>query len=401
MPSLWSRITNSVTTRIAVYTTFNFLCYLVIGMQLAVLPVFVHMHMGFSPLIAGVVVSMEYVATLVTRHHAGKMSDSSGAKSSVLLGQMVTIASGAMLIVATMSAHHRALALTVLLVARLLLGAGESLVGVGATLWGIGRVGAEHTAQVMSYGGVAGYSAIAAGAPLGVWIENRYGLTTLAVVMTAIPVAGFFLAEALAAVPVTGGKSMEFFSVLGRVYKQGLGLALGTVGFGSIASFATLYYVSHCWPDAAFSLTVFGLCFVFARASLARSLDRRNGYRVAAVSLTVETIGLLLLWHAQTSHQATFAAAIVGAGFALVFPSLGIESVRNVDMANRGTAIGVYTAFLDLSLGVTGPVAGLIVIHFGYSEIFLFAAAATAVALALSLSMLRTSHVNRAVPAAD
>ena len=40
--------------------------------------------------------------------------------------------------------------------------------------------------------------------------------------------------------------------------RLGIGLALGTVGFGAIATFITLYYASHQWSNAAFSLTLFG-----------------------------------------------------------------------------------------------------------------------------------------------
>ena len=39
-------------------------------MQLAVLPIFVHAQMGFSPLVAGLAVSAQYAATLITRPRA-------------------------------------------------------------------------------------------------------------------------------------------------------------------------------------------------------------------------------------------------------------------------------------------------------------------------------------------
>jgi hypothetical protein len=46
-----------------------------IGLLLTVLPDFVHLHLGLSPLWAGVAISAQYAATLVTRPRAGRMTD--------------------------------------------------------------------------------------------------------------------------------------------------------------------------------------------------------------------------------------------------------------------------------------------------------------------------------------
>ncbi len=40
----------------------------------------------------------------------------------------------------------------------------------------------------------------------------------------------------------------------------------------------------------------------------------------------------------------------------------------------RGTALGAYSAFFDLSLGIAGPVAGLIAGGFSYQSIYIFGA---------------------------
>ncbi len=183
------------TARIALTALLSFLVYLVIGMQLAVMPVFVHVTLKFSPLIAGIAVSAQYVATLVTRPRAGTMSDTTGAKRTVMIGLAACIISGALLIPAALGERFPAIALAILFISRLFLGTGESLVATGQTLWGIGRVGHEHTPQVISWSGVMGYSAVAAGAPLGVWIGARYGMVVLAIVMTLIPLAGYAIAN--------------------------------------------------------------------------------------------------------------------------------------------------------------------------------------------------------------
>ena len=81
--------------------------------------------------------------------------------------------------------------------------------------------------------------------------------------------------------------------------------------------------------------------------------------------------------------------ALTGFRFALVFPALGREAVRSFPPHNRGSALGVYTAFVDLSLGISGPTAGVIVSEWGYSPIFLFAAVLAGLGLTLSFLLYR------------
>ena len=59
---------------------FNFASYLTIGLPLAVLPGYVHDVMGFSAFWAGLVISLQYFATLLSRPHAGRYADSLGPK---------------------------------------------------------------------------------------------------------------------------------------------------------------------------------------------------------------------------------------------------------------------------------------------------------------------------------
>ncbi|MGF6655734.1 putative MFS family arabinose efflux permease [Paraburkholderia youngii] len=91
-----------------------------------------------------------------------------------------------------------------------------------------------------------------------------------------------------------------------------------------------------------------------------------------------------MLWLAPEPHIALAGAALTGFGFALVFPALGVEAVGLVPPASRGAALSAYSVFLDLSLGITGPLAGYIAGEFGYGSVFLFAALAAAAAVVLS-----------------
>lgn len=66
--------------RIVSVVIFNFASYLTIGLPLAVLPGYVHDVMGYSAFWAGLVISLQYFATLLSRPHAGRYADLLGPK---------------------------------------------------------------------------------------------------------------------------------------------------------------------------------------------------------------------------------------------------------------------------------------------------------------------------------
>jgi MFS family permease len=364
---------NGSTRHIVGFVYFTFVCYLSIGLPLAVLPPFVHFRMGFSAALAGLVISIQYIATLASRPWAGRISDRAGAKVSVLWGMAACTASGGLLVAAAAMHRTPVISLCILILSRLVLGVGESLGSTGSTLWAITSAGSEHTAKVISYNGISTYGAMALGAPLGVVMDQQWGLASIGIL--TILVGAFSLAFAFrkSPVPVAPGEHLPFAHVFGRVAPHGMALAAGGVGYSVLATFVTLFYVSRHWDGAALCLTAFGLAFILARLLFIRTIDRFGGFPVAMTCLAVESVGEILLWQAPSPWVALGGAALAGFGFSLVFPALGVEAVKRVTENNRGTALGVYTAFADVSFFLTGPLAGAVIGLYGYSSVFLFA----------------------------
>ncbi|MBB3225981.1 MFS family permease [Luteibacter sp. Sphag1AF] len=374
----------AITARILSAVVFSFLCYLSIGIPLAVIPGFVHMDLGYATVWAGLAVSVQYLATLLSRPHAGRLADIMGPKKTVCIGLGVLAVSGVFLVGCGLLRHAPLASMGMLLGSRLALGFAESWVSTGSITWGIGGIGGEHTARVISWNGIATYGGIALGAPLGVILARDYGVVALGVLTFLLGALALPFALWKRKVPPTAGERLPFRSVVARVMPYGVGLALGSIGFGVLSTFVALYYSSRQWPDAALSLSVFGGCFIGIRLILGNAINRFGGYRVAMASLAVECVGLILLWHASTPLAALIGAAMTGSGFALVFPALGVEAVGRVSMHNRGAALGAYSVFLDVALGLTGPVGGWVAGHYDYPAIFLLASGCSIVAALLS-----------------
>ncbi len=374
---------NASTWRIVGFTYFTFVVYLSVGLPLAVLPLYVHQRMGFSAALAGLVISIQYIATLASRPWAGRISDRAGAKVAVLWGMTFCSVSGALLIAAATLHTIPWLSLSTLFLSRLVLGVGESLGSTGSTLWGITSAGQASTAKVISFNGISTYGGMALGAPLGVMIDQQWGLASIGLLILLIGGFSLALASHKRPVTVTPGEHLPFSHVTGRVAPHGMALALGGIGYSTLATFVTLFYLSRHWTGAALCLTAFGLAFIAARLVFIQAINRFGGFPVAMACLTVESLGLLLLWRASSPWMALIAAALAGFGFSLVFPALGVEAVKRVTANNRGAALGVFTAFADVSFFLTGPLAGVVIGLWGYPSAFLFALVSVLAALGI------------------
>jgi MFS family permease len=387
------------TRHILGFVSFTFIVYLSIGLPLSVLPPFIHLRMGYSAFLAGLAISVQYIATLASRPWAGRISDHLGAKVSVMWGMAACTASGAM-VIATAALHNLRWASFVVLVAsRLLIGIGESLGSTGSTLWGINAAGPEHTAKVIGWNGVTTYAGIGLGAPLGVILDQQWGLSAIGAVTIVVCGVSLLLASRKLAVPVVAGEHLPFAHVVGRVLPHGIGLALAQVTYNVLATFITLYYLSRHWSGAALCLTAFAVVLIVARLLFIRTIGVFGGYPVAKITIFIESIGALMLWLANSPTMAIAGAAICGLGFSLVFPSIGVEAVERVPEFNRGTALGIYTAFADVSFFMVGPIAGALIGWYGYSSVFLFALVSNLAAIGIVFTLHRLKNLRLSSPA--
>ena len=373
--------------RILSVIVFTFFCYLSVGLPLAVLPGFVKNHLGFSSFVAGLIISLQYFATLLSRPQSGRLADSLGPKRVVMLGLLCCGMSGVLTIIASLLSEWPWLSLALLALGRLFLGVGESFSSTGSTLWGMNIVGPMQTARVISWNGVATYLAMAIGAPLGVMLNSGLGMSGFAGLIALMGVIGYLMASRKPAVTVSVGERIPFHRVFSRVWLYGLALGCGTIGFGVIATFITLYFASRDWQGAAWALSVFSLGFVLVRLGFGRFITLFGGLQVSLFSFLLECLGLIIIWQADSAWLVGAGAFLTGCGFSLVFPALGVEAVKQVGRQDQGSALGTYSAFLDLGLGLTGPVAGLFIGHWGMQSVYLAAALMVLGALLITLRL--------------
>lgn len=371
---------------------FNFISYICSGLPLAVLPGYVLNDLGLSSVFAGVVISVQYLATLLARPLAGALADRRGARFTVVCGFAGLTLSGLLTGLALNLSAQPWWSLALLVLGRLVLGASTAMISTPCCTWAIGLTGGSRTAQVMSWNGIAAYGGTAVGAPLGVLLRNGWGITSVAFCTTLLGLGFLALALGKRPAPRVPGVRLAFHRVLLAVMPNGLVLVCSSMGFGGLTAFVALYFDSLGWDRAAWCLSGFGTGFILARLSSPAILQRFRGYQVVAGCLLVQSAGMLLIGLATSSTLAIVGSVLTGIGVSWVYPGLGVETLARTPAANRNSALSALSIFFDVAVGLAGPVMGLLASRMGYAAIFYAAALMSLIGWLAVMYLARGDH---------
>jgi MFS family permease len=361
--------------------------FLVIGIALPVLPLHVHDGLGYGTFMVGLVAGSQFAASLFSRVWSGRTCDAQGPKRAVLIGLAAATVAG-LLYLLSLAFANPVSSVAILLAGRAVLGGAESFIITGATVWGLARVGSENAGKTIAWMGTAMFAAFAGGAPLGVALYSWGGFAAVAAATALAPLATIVLVIPLQAVAPERKQSAGMLLIARKIWLPGLGAALSSIGFGVIVSFGSLLFSVNGWTPVWLPFTTYAVALVVARLLFGHLPDRIGGAKVALACVLIETAGLALLGLASSAIPAAIGAALVGFGYALVFPALGVEAVRRAPPESRGLAMGAYTACLDIALGISGPVLGLVASGAGLSAVFIVSALAVLCSAGVAVHLL-------------
>lgn len=364
--------------------------FLTIGLALPVLPLHVHDDLGFGTFAVGLVAGSQFAASLVSRIWAGIYCDTRGAKRGLVLGLLTASASGLLYLLSVAADGTPLPAIAILLCGRALLGLAESFIIMGGVSWGLALVDAQHAGKVIAWVGTAMFAALAAGAPLGSALYGADGFAAIALATALVPLAVLAILTRLPAVdPVRKAARAAYVDVIRAVWVPGVGAALSSIGYGVILAFSPLLFADCGWHPVWLAFTAYAVALILARFLFGHLPDRLGGARIALLFVLVEAAGLALIWLASGPLLAIMGAVLTGFGYSLVYPGFGAEAVRGVPAQNRGLAMGIYTAFLDVALGLGSPALGLAAARTSLGAVFLFSALIVLGAGGIALRLLR------------
>jgi MFS family permease len=368
-------------------------CFLAIGAVLPILPRYVHGPLGAGDVAVGVVVGAFAFTAVIGRPIGGRLADSRGRRGVVVVGMLLSALGGAL--------YFLPLGVAGLVIARLVLGAGDGWVFTAGATWIVDLAPESRRGQAIGIFGLSIWGGLAVGPVLGEALYSAGGYDLVWLFAAAAPLAGAAIARRVPDphVPVAPVARSERGPLIPReVRMPGLALALANVGYGAVAGFLVLHLAKQDIGHGAAAFAAFAVAVVFARLVLGRLPDRVGPQATATGAFLAETAGLVLIGAAQSWWVAGLGAVVMGLGFSLLFPSLALIVMDRTGEEGRGAAMGVFTAFFDVGVGLGAPLAGAVAALAGYPTAFYVAAGCAAAGALLGVRRPAT-HVHHDTPA--
>ena len=351
-----------------------------IGATLPVLPRYVTGPLGAGDVEVGIVTGAFAITGLACRPLAGHLADRRGRRRVVIAGALATAISGLLLFVPA--------GVPGLIVSRLALGIGEGAVYTAGSAWIVDLAPPERRGRIIGLYGLAIWGGLALGPPLGELILNASGYDAVWAFAAAAPALGALIAARIGESFVPHPElAYERRLLAHEALRPGLGLSLAIVGYAAMAGFVVLHLDEIGVGHGATVFAAFAVSVVAARLLLGWLPDRFGPVRCAIGSGAVEAVGLVLIAATSSLEVAILGAVAMGAGFSLLFPSFALVVVNRVPVERRGVAMGTYTAFFDLGMGIGGPAAGAAAAVGGYPAAFALAAGCALSTIVVALSL--------------
>lgn len=357
-------------------------CFLAIGAVLPVLPRYVKGPVGAGDVAVGVVVGCFAFAAVVGRPIGGRLADARGRRTLHVTGSLIAVVAGLLLFLPW--------GVPGLVLARLVLGVGDGWVFTAGATWIVDLAPTSRRGQAIGLFGLAIWGGLTVGPLCGELLLALGSYEAVWAFSAVMPLLGAAFASRLpdAHQPVVVGADEERAPLVPRpVVLPGFALALANAGYGTMAGFVVLHLDDRGVGHGTAVFTAFAASVVLSRLVLSSLPDRLGAQRTAVGAAVAEAVGLALVAVAGSLPVAFAGAVVMGAGFSLLFPSLAVLAVERAGEARRGAALGAFTAFFDLGVGIGAPLAGAIAAVSGYDTAFWVAAAAAAVGVLVSLRL--------------
>lgn len=343
--------------------------FLALGGMFSALPRYVTEDLGGTRATAGFAVSVFFLTAVVARPLAGRMIDRRGRQP--LLTILPFVAAAVTLAMTLAGSVPLVIAL------RLVQGVAGGAFYVVAVTTETDLAPANRRASAVARLSIAIYLGFAAGPALGEVLFDS-GATITWLVLAAVAATGGLLTSTVpetrpAPVPAAAAagpsgeddgepsrpeRRVPFIyptSVLPGITLLGLG-----VGYTSITALSALYAREIGLESSEVLYASYALTILVVRLVSGRLADAVGPVKVMFPGLASFVAGFTLMSLVREPLPAAVGVALVGLGWALVFPAVISWVASQVPDAERGAALGTLMAFMDIGQGSGGYVVGAV-----------------------------------------
>jgi MFS family permease len=363
----------------------TFAYFTAVGIITPTLPLFVTGPLGHGDLAVGVTIGAFAASAVLLRPYVGRVSDTKGRR--------IMIIGGGTLVGLSMLGYIIGESMSTLLVMRVLTGVGEAAFYVGAASVINDLAPDDRRGEAISYFSLALYGGLAVGPVIGESILEAANFTAVWIAAgTSSILAGLIGLRVPDTRPPAEEGALPRRILNRRALLPGTVLATSIWGLATFSAFVPLYAQDLGMSGSRYVFVVQSAVLILIRSVGARLPDILGAGKSGRVALTLSAIGLTLMgvWNDPVGLYA--GTIVYSVGHALVFPALMTLAISRAPASERGSVVGTFTAFFDLSFGVGAASAGAIASLLGYRGAFVGAGFVALAGLVLLLGYSRRAR---------
>lgn len=163
--------------------------------------------------------------------------------------------------------------------------------------------------------------------------------------------------------------------------------------YGGILTFIPLYASSiGLKADAGLFFVVFAIVIVVTRPLIGNVFDHVGPSMVIYPGFILFVVGFVLFSMVQSSFLFLLSAGILGLGFGALSPAFQTLAIQSVPVDRAGAATATYFWFLDIFVGLSAIILGVVATAFGYGVLYGIVCPMTVVVAALGYFIFFTKH---------
>ncbi|WP_082208366.1 MFS transporter [Paenibacillus dauci] len=346
--------------------TANALLFMIFEMMLPTLPLFVS-KLGGGASQVGLVTGIFMVSAILIRPFAARLATKIDKKYLLMIGLAIcTLMTGA---------YYLSTSVGMLLIFRLLHGAGFGLATTYFATLAAENIPKERRGEGMGYFGVGETVAVSVGPLIGMSILLRYdfhylffggaSILLLALVMT------FFISRKKhtgTEAALHAGTSIKWIER--KVLFPSLLILLIGIAAGSIMSFIALYAAEKGFHTVAWFFFIVAAASFLVRLVSGRLFDRLGPGSVLVPSAFLIIAGIWILTLSNSETVFLLSAALYGLGFGAVFPAIQTWCVNLVEEHEHENAMASFFNFFDLGIGGGAVILGMLASAFSYKLVY-------------------------------
>lgn len=356
-----------VTPAFFVISAASLAYFLSLGVLVPAVPLYVEGPLHGGEVAVGLAVGMFSISGFLFRPWAGRLVDRRGRRP--------LIVGGAGIVALSVLGYLLAGSASVIVALRFVTGIGEAFFFVGAASAIADLAPEERRGEALSLFSLALYAGIGLGPIFGETALQLIGFEAAWVGAGALAVAagllGLAVPETRPQAPEEGRAAQPL--IHRAAIRPGVILWANLVAMAGYFAFLPLYALEAGLDGSRLVFLLFSAVVIAVRSAGARIPDRIGPRRASLGALVSTAVGMVVLATWPGPAGVLSGTVVLAVGQALAFPALMTLAMRGVPPSERGSLVGTFTAFVEVSFGLGPVLLGFVAAGFGFRGAFLAA----------------------------